>query len=157
LHQLGEDLVLAPEFVLQGGDGAVLGVAIDFAASVVGGEGGGAVLEELFLPVVEVGDSDAVLFAQIGDGDFLQEMGPENGDLLLRSEVAALPAHECSSARVLPLTPTKANSRSDWGNTPERCPALGIQSDRWVAVFLREPRHRCQQGRRTARAVAASQ
>src|SRR5581483_4145652 len=117
LHQLGEDLVLAPEFVLQGGDGAVLGVAIDFAASVVGGEGGGAVLEELFLPVVEVGDSDAVLFAQIGDGDFLQEMGPENGDLLLRSEVAALPAHECSSARVLPLTPTKANSRSDWGNT----------------------------------------
>src|SRR5262245_53138815 len=46
-------------------------------------------------------------------------MGPENGDLLLRGEVAALPAHACSSARVLPLTPAKANSRSDWGNTGE--------------------------------------
>src|SRR5581483_7682576 len=131
LHQLGEDLVLAPEFVLQGGDGAVLGVAIDFAASVVGGEGGGAVLEELFLPVVEVGDSDAVLFAQIGDGDFLQEMGPENGDLLLRSEVAALPAHECSSARVLPRTPTKANSRSDWGNTEEPAEEKGAVRLLW--------------------------
>ena len=76
--------MLAAELVLQGGDGAVLGVGIDFAAFVVGGEGGGAVLEELFLPVVEVGDREAVLLAQIGDGDFLQEMGPENGDLLLR-------------------------------------------------------------------------
>src|SRR5262245_28180014 len=46
-------------------------------------------------------------------------MGPENGYLLLRGEVAALPAHACSSARVLPLTPAKANSRSDWGNTGE--------------------------------------
>jgi hypothetical protein len=117
LHQFGEDLMLAAEFVLQGCDGAILDVGNGLAAFVVGGEGGGAVLEERFLPVVEVGDGDAVLLAQIRDGDFLQEMGPENRDLLLRGEVATLPAHEKSSARVLPLTPTKASSRSDWGDT----------------------------------------
>src|SRR5262245_13799948 len=120
LHQLGQDLVLAQELGLEFGDGAVLGVGIGLAALVVGGEGGRAVLEELLLPVVEVVDGDAVFFAEIGDRDFLDEVLPEQGDLLLRGEVATLPGHGCSSARVLPLTLTKANSGFDWGNTPCR-------------------------------------
>ncbi|HZI76931.1 MAG TPA: hypothetical protein VFD73_23435 [Gemmatimonadales bacterium] len=61
LHQLGEDLVLALELGLQVGDLLVLGVGGGLAALVVGGEGGGAVLEELLLPVVEDVDGDTVL------------------------------------------------------------------------------------------------
>src|SRR5262249_39189694 len=54
---------------------------------------------------------------------------PEQGNLLLRAEVATLPGHGCSSARVLPLTLAKANSCFDWGNTDEdayRCPKCRI-------------------------------
>src|SRR5262249_30553084 len=113
LHQLRENLVLAAEFVFQCGNGATLGVGVGLAAFVVGGEGGLTVLKELLLPVVEEVDGDAVLLTEIGDRSFLQEIGQENGDLLLRGEVAALSAHECFSARVLPLTPAKANTSSD--------------------------------------------
>src|SRR5215813_6303558 len=117
LHQLGEDLVLALEFLLEGSNGAVLGVAVGLAAFVVAGEGQVAVVEELLLPGVEEVDGDAEFFTDVGNRDFLDEVEPKGGDLLLRGVVAALPGHECSSARVLPLTPAKANSCSDWGNT----------------------------------------
>src|SRR5262249_44767035 len=41
------------------------------------------------------------------------------GDLLLGGEMATLAVHGCSSARVLPLTLSKANSCSAGGNTVE--------------------------------------
>ena len=46
-----------------------------------------AVLEELLLPVVEEVDGDAVFVAQIGNRDLLQEVLPQDGDLLLGAEV----------------------------------------------------------------------
>jgi hypothetical protein len=88
LHQLGQDLVLALELGLQVGDLFVLGIAGGLAAFVVGGEGGGAALEELLLPVVEEGDGDAVLFADAGDGDFIEEVLAEQGDLGLRAALS---------------------------------------------------------------------
>src|SRR5881227_1693554 len=112
LHQLGQDLVLALELGLQVGDLFVLGVGGGLTTLIVGGEGGGAVLEELLLPVVEESDGDAVSFAEVGDGDFVEEVLAEQGDLGLRGEVPAFSGHGWSSARVLPLTPAKASSRS---------------------------------------------
>src|ERR1700689_1783863 len=113
LHEFGEDLVLALELVPEGGDGAVLGVLAVLAAFAGVVEGSGAVLEELFLPEVEEGDGEVVLLADVGDGLLLQEVEAEQGDLLFGGKVPALSRHECSSARVLPLTPAKANSNSD--------------------------------------------
>src|SRR5438477_7465170 len=112
LHQLGEDLVLALELVLEGSDRSVLGVLAGLAAFAGVIEGGGAVLEELLLPEVEEGHGEVVLLADVGDRLLLQEVEAEQGDLLFRGKVPALPRHECSSARVLPLTPAKANSSS---------------------------------------------
>src|SRR5262245_4811601 len=113
LHELGEDLVLALELVLEGGDLAVLGVLVGLAALAVILEGRGAVLEELLLPQVEEVNGQAMLLTDVGDGLVLQEVEAEQGDLLLGGVVTACPGHQCSSARVLPLTPAKASSRSD--------------------------------------------
>src|SRR5262249_24128400 len=117
LSQCGEGLVLALELGLQRGALAVLGVGRGLAALVVGGEGGGAVLEEVLLPVVEEVDGEAVFLAQVGNSDLLDEVIPKDGDLLLGGEGPTLAGHGCSSARVLPLTLTKATSDFDWGNT----------------------------------------
>jgi hypothetical protein len=117
LHQLGEDLVLALELGLQLGDLLVLGVGDGLAALVVAGEGGSAVLEEELLPGVEEGDVEAVFFTEVGNRDFVEDVLSEQGDLLLSSEMAALPGHGGSSARVWPLTLPEAIFCSDWGNT----------------------------------------
>jgi hypothetical protein len=117
LHQLGEDLVLALEFGLEIGDLLVLGVGSGLAAFVVAGEGRLAILEKELLPGVEVVDGDTVFFAEVGNRDLVEEMLSEQGDLLLRGKVTALPGHACSSARVLPLTLSKASSCFDWGKT----------------------------------------
>ena len=112
LHQLGQDLVLALEFVLQSSDLAVPGVLGGLAVFAGVLEGGGAVLEELLLPEVEEVDVEVVLLTDVGDGLLLQKVEAKQGDLLLRAEVTALPGHESSSARVFPLTPPKATSSS---------------------------------------------
>src|SRR5918999_1542503 len=113
LHQLGEDLVLALELFLEGGDLAVLGVFLGLATFAGLGEGSGAVLEELLLPEVEEGDGEVVLLADVRNRLLLQEVEAKQGDLLLRGEMTTLPWHGWSSARVLPLTPVKATSSSD--------------------------------------------
>src|SRR3954464_7043403 len=97
LHESREDFVLALELLLQEGDLPILGVA---GASGAGFEGGGAVLEELLLPAVEHRGVDAVLVAQIRDGDMFEEMEPKDGDLLLGGEsLARLLGHGRTSAR----------------------------------------------------------
>src|SRR5262249_62017325 len=96
----------------EGSDLAVLGVLAGLAALAGVSEGSGAVLEELPLPEVEEVHGQVVLLADVGDGLLLQEVEAEQGDLLFRSEVPTLPGHGCSSARVWPLTPAKANSSS---------------------------------------------
>ena len=94
LHEFGKDLVLALQLGLQLGDLLALDVGVGLAALVVGGEGGRAVLEELLLPVVEVSDGDAVFLTDVGNGDLVEEMFSEQGDLLLRGKVTALPSHD---------------------------------------------------------------
>jgi len=112
LHQPGEDLVLALALVLEGSDLDVPGVLTGLAAFAGVVESGGAVLEELLLPEVEEGDGEVMLLADVGDGLLLQEVEPEQGDLLFRGKVTALSRQGNSSARVLPLTPAKASSSS---------------------------------------------
>src|SRR5215813_12870863 len=119
LHEFGEDFVFALQACLQFGDLSVFGVGICLAPFVVGGEGSGAVFEEGFLPEVEEIDGDAVFLADLGDGYFFDKVLSEQGDFLFGGEVATLLSHEYSSARVLPLTLTKANSCFDWSNTPQ--------------------------------------
>ena len=107
-------------------DQLVLGARIGLAALVMDREGGLAILEEELLPVVEEVDGDAVFFAQVGNSDLLDEVFPKEGDLLLGGEGPTLAGHGCSSARVLPLTLTKATSGFDWGNTRASSCALSI-------------------------------
>src|SRR5437588_4409473 len=119
LHEFGEDFVLALQACLQVGDLSIVGVGVRLAPLVVGGEGGGAVFEEGFLPEVEEVDGEAVLLADLGDGYFFDEVLSEQGDFLFGAEVATLLSHEGSSASVWPLTLTKANSCFDWCKTGE--------------------------------------
>ena len=71
--------MLALQTCLEVGDFSVLAVGVGFAAFVVDGEGGLSALEEGLLPVVEQGDGDAVLFADIGNRDFVEKVLPEHG------------------------------------------------------------------------------
>jgi hypothetical protein len=113
LHEFGEDLVFALELFLEGSDLLVLGILGGLAGFAGWLEGGGTVVEELLLPEIEEVDGEGVLFTDVGDGLLLQEVEAQDGDLLLRGKMAtSLLSHEFSSARVLPLTPSKANSSS---------------------------------------------
>ena len=104
-----------------------VGVGVVFAAFVVGGEGGLSVVEEGLLPEVEEIDGDAVFLTDVGERDLIDQVFSKQGDLLLRAVVTPLPGHGCSSARVLPLTLTKANSHFDWGNTAMVKQPCGIE------------------------------
>src|SRR5262249_4689562 len=73
------DLVLALELVAQRGDGP-LEVAV--VCAVLPLEGRRAILEELLLPEVEERGRELVLIAEVGDGDVVDQMAPEDGDLL---------------------------------------------------------------------------
>jgi hypothetical protein len=112
LHELGQDLVLALQFIFAGSDRAVLGVLVGLAALAGVVEGGGPVLEELLRPVVEDVHREVVFLAEVGDGLLLQEVEARQGDLLFRGKVTTLPGQGCSSASVLPLIPAKASSSS---------------------------------------------
>src|SRR5579862_1148679 len=98
LHQFGDDLVLALELVAQRGDGP-LEVAV--GRGVLPLEGGWAVLEELLLPEVEERGRELVLVAEIRDGDAVDQMAPQDGDLLNRRIVLPRLPHGRNSFRVL--------------------------------------------------------
>jgi hypothetical protein len=113
LHEFGEGLVLTLELLFEGSDLAAPGALHSLGAFAGVGEGGGTVLEERFLPEVEEVDGEVVFLTEVGDGLLLQEVEAKQGDLLLRGKVTTLASQGMSSARVLPLTPRKANSSSD--------------------------------------------
>jgi hypothetical protein len=97
LHEFREDLVLAPELLLQQGNPAVLAIA---SAWGTGLEGSDRVLEGLLLPAVEHRGTDTVLVTEIRDGRAFQEVKAKSGDLFLGRE--ALPrslGHGETSAR----------------------------------------------------------
>src|SRR5512135_3035466 len=97
LHEFGEDLVLAPELLLQEGNPLLLEVGRPRGAAF---EGGSTVVEELLLPTVEHGGVDAVPVAEVGDRRVLQEVEPEDRELLLGGEpLPGLLGHGVASAR----------------------------------------------------------
>src|SRR3954447_14330343 len=97
LHELGEDLVLALELLLEVGDPPVRVVA---GASGAGLERGRGVLEELLLPAVEHRGVDAVLVTQVRNRGVLEEVKPQDGHLLLgREALSGLLGHGRTSAR----------------------------------------------------------
>ncbi len=120
LHQLGDDLVLGGQLGLAAA--ATLRSAGDGpAAFALPLEGGRAVLEELLLPLVELGRLDVVLVAQVGDRHAIDQVPLDDGHLLLRRKVPPLPRVRsvlgCPSwnppALGVMLTPAKENSSSD--------------------------------------------
>ena len=87
-HELGHDLVLAGQLGFELFDLLVLGVfgGLGLAAVV---EGGVSVLEELLEPRVELGGVKVVFLTQVGDGDLVEQVALEDGDLLGPGEMAA--------------------------------------------------------------------
>jgi hypothetical protein len=85
LHQLGNDFVLALEFFPEGCDGAEV---VALRRAVLALEGRGSTLEELLLPEVEQ-RRRLMLVAEIGDGYAVDQMAPQDGDLLDRRMVLA--------------------------------------------------------------------
>src|ERR1700677_1072978 len=97
-HQFRDDLVLALELIPQRGDGPQVRLLTRPDLSL---ESSGTVLEEQLLPGVEQGRREPVLVAEVGDGDTVDQMAPENGDLLRRRVVRSGLSHRRNSFRVL--------------------------------------------------------
>ena len=85
-------LVFALELGFEQLDLLVLGV-LDGPGLAVVVEGGVAVVEELFLPAVEEVGGDAEFIAEVGDGDFFEEVAFEDGDLLGAGKVPTRLVH----------------------------------------------------------------
>ncbi len=110
-HELGHDLVFALELGFELFDLVVLGVLDGLAlAAVVEGEV--AVLEELFEPAVELVGVEVEFIAEVGDGDLVDEVPFEDGDLLGAGEMTTLLVHDGTSVQVM-LTRTERSSRFD--------------------------------------------
>jgi len=62
-------------------------------------QGGGPVLEELGLPIVDQGWLDLMFVAKIGDGDAIDQVPTQNGDLFVRRVVFAGLSHGTDSSR----------------------------------------------------------
>ena len=86
LHDLGDHFILLGQLLLESGElpfePSLLGLAVAL-------EGGGAVFEQLLLPAIEEVGIQTVLIAQVGDGHALQQVTPEDVELLLRREVSS--------------------------------------------------------------------
>jgi hypothetical protein len=91
-HELGHDLIFAGELGFELFDLALLGVldGLAFAAIV---EDGVAVLEELFEPTIDLVGVEAKFIAEVRNGDLVEEMAFEDGDLLGPGEVTTLLVH----------------------------------------------------------------
>jgi hypothetical protein len=94
LQQLGQNLVLDPELLLQSGDLAVLDGFNGLVTFAVAGEGSGPVLEEFPLPSVEQVRLDAELVASVGHRLLLQQMESQDGHLVGGRVMLALRSHE---------------------------------------------------------------
>ena len=132
LQKFGEDFVFALELLFECGDLLVLGV-VGGGLGAGGLEGGGTLLEEGFLPLVELGDGDAGLGADLGDGLGFEQVLPQDRDFGDGREV---PSFGCthdgppewsvvtSTATVnfqFQLRQNRTSSIPGMGSVPERC------------------------------------
>jgi hypothetical protein len=91
-HQLSQNLVLGLD-LLQVGDPALVGGVVGWPLLL---EGGRPILEELLLPTVEDRGLQALLIAELRDRLLLQQVPPQDGDLLFRRVVLPLLFHAFS-------------------------------------------------------------
>ena len=89
-HQFGQHLVLGLDLLLEPRDAFLFGLA---TAAVVGLEGGGAVLKELFLPAVEHRRLQRQFVAELRDRLLVQQMTSQDGHLFLGRVVLACFSH----------------------------------------------------------------
>ena len=94
LHELGHDLVFADELGFELFDLLLLSVfdGLGLAAVV---EGGLAVLEELLEPGVDLVGVELEFIAEVGDGDLVDEVTFEDGDLFGAGEVTTRLLAQC--------------------------------------------------------------
>src|SRR5271169_6673813 len=92
-HELGEDRVLALQLGFEPCDLGLLCIldGLGLAAIV---EGGMTVLEELLEPSVELVGVEVELIAQVRDSDLVDEVPPEDGDLLGAGKMTTWLVHE---------------------------------------------------------------
>ena len=89
-HQFSQHLVLGLNLLFQELDPLLFPLMVRPALTL---KGGGAILEELFLPTVEHRGLQSMLLTQIRNRHFIQQVPPQNGNLLLRSVVLSLFSH----------------------------------------------------------------
>jgi hypothetical protein len=89
-HQLGQNLVLRLDLLLQKGDPLLLGRMVGPGFRLKSSR---AVLEELLLPAVENRGLQARFIAELRDGLHVQQMPPQDGDFLFRRIVLPLLLH----------------------------------------------------------------
>ena len=75
-------------------------------------EGGMAVLEELLEPAIELVGVDVEFIAQVGDGNLVDEVTFEDGDLLGAGKMTTRLVHDGTSVQAM-LTRTERSSRFD--------------------------------------------
>jgi hypothetical protein len=92
-HQFGEDLVLALDLFLQVLDPFLFGLGVGSGLKM---EGRRAVLKQFLLPAVEDGGLQLQLVTELGDRLLLQQMAPQDGDLLFCGVVLPLFSHAFS-------------------------------------------------------------
>ena len=110
-HEFGEDGVLALELGFEEIDFLLLGI-IDGLGLATVVESGMAVFEELLEPGVDLVGKEVEFIAKVGDGDLVEEVTLEDGDLLGAGEVTTWLAHGGTSDGVM-LTRRERSSRFD--------------------------------------------
>src|SRR5512141_579152 len=94
-HQLGQDLVLGLDLLLQELNPLLLLFYLT-GGTFLGLEGGCSVLKELFLPAVEHRRLQAEFFTEIRNWHLVQKMSPQYGNLLFGGEVLPFFSHTFS-------------------------------------------------------------
>src|SRR5262245_33378043 len=97
LHQLGDDLVLALQLVAQRRDSPQVRLLRCPALTL---ESRCTVLEEELLPSVKDRWRKLVLITDVGDRHVIDQMAPQDGDLLSRGVTFARLSHRRNSSRV---------------------------------------------------------
>ena len=87
-HKLGHDLVFLLDLGFEQFDFLDVGMFVHLGLSSIG-EGEVSVLEELFEPIVDLIGMKLEFIAEIGNGDFVDEMPLVDGDLLVIRKVSS--------------------------------------------------------------------
>ena len=114
-HQFGQYLVFGLDLFLQLGDPFLLGGMVEPRFRL---KGSLPILEKLHLPAVQDRGLEAVLVTQLRDRHLLQQMPPQDGDLLFRRVVLPL-LPSCVRSIILrgnafSIFPLNRNSNTVW-------------------------------------------